>query len=262
VAAWRAAKLERAKGRVENMALIKCKECGSDVSTAAKACTHCGAKPSKPVGVIGWALVLIVGFSIYQCTARTTSAPSGTTAISAAPVAARSIPPQPVLSDEERKKRVLAATEGLISNRDEMEKVSFFQAKKRNLLSSRIEAYISLSDGTHPYLRVHSNYHGDDWVFYDTIKVMADETVIYEKKFARAEVLRNHASGAVWETADYLAREDDLAALKKIAAASRVTIRFSGRERQHDHKVTKQEASNIKKVIDAYEAMVVALGTS
>lgn len=34
------------------MALIKCKECGHDVSTEAKACTNCGAKPKKPASVV------------------------------------------------------------------------------------------------------------------------------------------------------------------------------------------------------------------
>ncbi|HCI3908997.1 TPA: zinc-ribbon domain-containing protein, partial [Pseudomonas aeruginosa] len=36
------------------MALIKCKECGAQVSNKAKACPSCGAKVPKSVGVIGW----------------------------------------------------------------------------------------------------------------------------------------------------------------------------------------------------------------
>lgn len=32
------------------MALVKCKECGGQVSTTAKACPHCGAKVPKPDG--------------------------------------------------------------------------------------------------------------------------------------------------------------------------------------------------------------------
>lgn len=42
------------------MAVVKCKECGNQVSTKAKACPACGAKPAKRVGVLGWLFVLLV----------------------------------------------------------------------------------------------------------------------------------------------------------------------------------------------------------
>lgn len=53
------------------MALTKCKECSHEISTGAKSCPHCGAKIKKPVGVIGWLLVLLVGFFVYRCTSST-----------------------------------------------------------------------------------------------------------------------------------------------------------------------------------------------
>ncbi|WP_420492355.1 zinc-ribbon domain-containing protein [Pseudomonas aeruginosa] len=42
------------------MALIKCKECGAQVSNKAKACPSCGAKVPKSVGVIGWLFVILI----------------------------------------------------------------------------------------------------------------------------------------------------------------------------------------------------------
>lgn len=42
------------------VALIKCKECGAQVSTKAEACPSCGAKVKKPLGCLGWTLLLIV----------------------------------------------------------------------------------------------------------------------------------------------------------------------------------------------------------
>jgi len=41
------------------MAIIQCRECGKEVSSEAKACPYCGAKPSKGLGI--GALVLIIG---------------------------------------------------------------------------------------------------------------------------------------------------------------------------------------------------------
>lgn len=52
------------------MALIKCRECGNNVSTAAAACPGCGAPVSKKQGSpIAGAVVLIVivGFAISTC---------------------------------------------------------------------------------------------------------------------------------------------------------------------------------------------------
>jgi len=42
------------------MAVGKCKECGGQVASSAKACPHCGAKVPKKVGVLGWLFVLFV----------------------------------------------------------------------------------------------------------------------------------------------------------------------------------------------------------
>ncbi|MED5492670.1 MAG: zinc ribbon domain-containing protein [Pseudomonadota bacterium] len=42
------------------MAVGKCKECGGQVASSAKACPHCGAKVKKSVGILGWLFVLLV----------------------------------------------------------------------------------------------------------------------------------------------------------------------------------------------------------
>lgn len=50
------------------MALRKCEECGSQVSTDADRCPHCGAKVKKPMGIARvTALVILVG-AIAKCT--------------------------------------------------------------------------------------------------------------------------------------------------------------------------------------------------
>jgi hypothetical protein len=42
------------------MALIKCRECGRDISNQAKSCPQCGAKVKKPVGPLGIFVVLVL----------------------------------------------------------------------------------------------------------------------------------------------------------------------------------------------------------
>lgn len=51
------------------MALIPCRECGAQISTSAKYCPQCGAKPRSAIGTIaiagvGFAIVLFVTFSV------------------------------------------------------------------------------------------------------------------------------------------------------------------------------------------------------
>jgi hypothetical protein len=50
------------------MALIKCEECGGDLSSTAPACVHCGAKNAVPGAMKGYAyLSLIIFFGVFWC---------------------------------------------------------------------------------------------------------------------------------------------------------------------------------------------------
>lgn len=50
------------------MSVKPCHECGNQVSTEAKACPHCGAKPKKPTSILNLVLVSLIGFAVIQCT--------------------------------------------------------------------------------------------------------------------------------------------------------------------------------------------------
>lgn len=47
------------------MALIKCTECGKEVSNGAGKCPHCGAKIKKSVGLVGIIFVALIGWAIF-----------------------------------------------------------------------------------------------------------------------------------------------------------------------------------------------------
>jgi hypothetical protein len=66
------------------MALVKCKECGEQVSTSAKNCPKCGAKPPKKTSIVTWIVLIFfvfVGYAAIQ--APSTNAPSGSASSSA-----------------------------------------------------------------------------------------------------------------------------------------------------------------------------------
>lgn len=57
------------------MALEKCKECGGQVSTEAKACPHCGAKPPKRASRAGVLFIVLVIIFIVGVKFGTPDAP-------------------------------------------------------------------------------------------------------------------------------------------------------------------------------------------
>ena len=48
------------------MALIKCKECGTEVSSKAKSCPKCGAKPAKKTSLITWFVLILIAYLVYS----------------------------------------------------------------------------------------------------------------------------------------------------------------------------------------------------
>lgn len=193
-----------------------------------------------------------------QSAAQSTPAPSPiATEVAVAPLP--SVAPE--LTKEDRKKIIVAATQNLKEQRDKMEGVSFYLNKKPVRAASRLETYLSIPDGSRVYLRMSPTYFGDNWIFYDSIKVMADDEVVYQRAMERRDVTRDNGGGSVWEVGDYLGSEIDISALRTIAASKTATIRFSGSERRHDHNMTKQELKNIQQILSAYDELKEKLGS-
>lgn len=62
------------------MALVKCKECGSEVSTKAKTCPKCGAKAPKKTSLFTWLVAVIVVVVMFNSFSSDPSSTSTTTA--------------------------------------------------------------------------------------------------------------------------------------------------------------------------------------
>lgn len=200
-------------------------------------------------------LKLIVGFFvaviIFQACSRTSEYTSNIKPATPATV----VPDVRLVDGDERKRVVLTHTKGLVQERDKIEKISFYSAGRPVYSRPGIDAYISLPDNMLPLLRMKPIYFGDNWIFYETVKIMVDDSVVYERSFKRSDIVRDNSAGSVWETADFVAKEPEVAVLKAIAASKSATIRFSGDERRYDHEVTSKERRDIKKILDAYEKL-------
>lgn len=75
------------------MALVKCHECGQEVSTEADKCPHCGAKPKKKTSLFTWIIAIFFGFIFFRAVLAPSSSSTATPASS--PTATQPQAPQP-----------------------------------------------------------------------------------------------------------------------------------------------------------------------
>lgn len=87
------------------MALIKCSECGKDVSDKAGSCPHCGVSPvvakRSSIGVIKLVMVLVFGVFVFKCVSNMESTTKyRDIGAGAQPAQATAAPPPPPRSPE------------------------------------------------------------------------------------------------------------------------------------------------------------------
>ena len=171
-------------------------------------------------------------------------------------------PQAKALTQKERNSIIAEATYELVETRDKMEKVSFYKmgdaeenSRRVVLGKERLSAYISVPDEGSPALRIRICYFGDDWIFFDRIKVMSDDVVVYEKSYEHSSVNHRNIGSHVLETADYPASSGDLDAIRKIASAKKSTIRLYGDSRRDDHELTESEIGALRTVLKAFDQL-------
>ncbi|MGK0269467.1 MAG: RNA polymerase subunit RPABC4/transcription elongation factor Spt4 [Cocleimonas sp.] len=78
------------------MALVKCKECGEEISSKAKDCPKCGAKPPKKTSLFTWLVLIIIVSVIYSVSQSSTSTSvTAKETSSASPKISSSVSPKP-----------------------------------------------------------------------------------------------------------------------------------------------------------------------
>lgn len=164
---------------------------------------------------------------------------------------------KPALTEQQRTELIAKATNGMELSRDKMEKVSFYTPKTPldDWTKQPIGTYISIPDGSRAFFRIYPHYTGDSWIFFQKVKVMADDQIVYTKDFPYESMHHSNSGGYVYESADYAAKDDDIEAMRKIATAKSVTVRLSGKEHQEDFEMSKADQKRIASVLQAYDEL-------
>jgi hypothetical protein len=168
-----------------------------------------------------------------------------------APVQAEA--PKPTLSKEERDSLVAKATAGMAAEHDKMESISFYTVKSDNMANTGLSTYVAVPDQGRAIFRVMPHFHADTWIFFNQIKVMADDKIVYDKSFQSVKMSHDNNSAGVFESIDYAADPSDIAAMREIAAAKSVTVRLSGREKREDFDLKTEDKQRIARSLKAYD---------
>lgn len=170
------------------------------------------------------------------------------------PIAPTSEAAKPALTREQRVALVKSATAGMTEERDKMESISFYSTKDEPWIGTGITVYLSVPDDARPLLRVVPHYHGDSWIFFTSVKVMADGKIVYDRSFDGLHMKHDNNVTGVYESVDYAAQADDVAAVRAMASAKNVTVRLAG-EKREDVDLAPADIARAKRVISAYDGL-------
>lgn len=148
-------------------------------------------------------------------------------------------------------------------DKDEVEGITwYFHKDMPEYIDTRsyIIPYIGVK-GNDAWICIRYNYTGDDWVFWKTLKIVADGEK-YTKSVGAFNTVRDNAYGAVWEWYDEVLNtnvalsSDELVMLKEIANSDKTIIRFEGDDYAEDLTVTSADKRMIKDALKLYGTFI------
>lgn len=134
---------------------------------------------------------------------------------------------------------------------DKIENITWYHDKTSPTYnnSNNIYLYIGHQIGS-TWLRARFQYTSDDWLFIESITVVADG-----RKFERTGLFERDNDSRIWEWLDSSVSHDDLEMMKAIASSKDATVRYIGRQYRNDRTITAKEKAAIKNVLVAYAAL-------
>ncbi len=239
------------------MALIKCRECGNDVSTKAEACPKCGAKRPRQTSLL---TKLVGGFLAIGVIGAVFGHHDGGGSGAAAPVATASPAPNaapagsaPGADDGTRRKAAARSSKTLASLRKKTDKIEgidwyFDTSSPSSLAANNVQVYLGMRPGGTPWLRLKMQYTDSDWLFIQDAIVVVDG-----RKFATVSgSWERDNDSTVYEWLDIPVESDNLPTVRAMAGAKEVTIRYEGRQYHRDRKLSPRELQAMRHVLSAY----------
>lgn len=143
----------------------------------------------------------------------------------------------------------------LVASPDEFRRITFYThpSEPRFIdIRSRISVYLAVPEGRPPGLRVKTVYTEDSWLFVSRVEVNIDGRV---SPFTSGEFERDNDT-EIWEWRDEVPRDRQVALLREMADADRVTMRFTGQTYYDDKNLNETDRRIIREVLAAYDELL------
>lgn len=147
----------------------------------------------------------------------------------------------------------------LSSKRDDMRGITWYRhpTSPKYINSNGFFLYFGKEDnGSFGELRLVARYYADDWLFITRAWAKADGVTIDVPQESNRLFgwERDHSDGKIYEWTDTaLTSPKDIAAVRKLAEAKSVTVRFEGKQYYNDRSLSSQQLKALRDVIAAYE---------
>ncbi len=145
----------------------------------------------------------------------------------------------------------------IYSKYDEFQDTRWFYGKdeKGNHTSKKSKFYIYGGGSKHSnsptFLRVVFQYRGDNWIFFDDVKIIYDG-ILENLDLSNHKYKRDAFYGGVYEIYDLAIDNSYIEKFNKICQAKTVKIRFTG-EYYYEFKLSKSDKEKVLNIIMAYE---------
>lgn len=116
---------------------------------------------------------------------------------------------------------------------------------------SYVLPYIGVQEGR-AWLGLRCHYTGPDWVFFESVTVVADGQA-FSCSFAYFDVQRDNQGGKVWEWVDVDMTDSELEMIRAIADSQVATVRFAGDLYEGEFTVKETDKQAIRDVLAAFE---------
>ena len=235
--------------------MIKCKECGKDISNTASVCPHCGhanvAIKKKnsgclKVGAIG-GLILLVFYLIGNNASSDITSSTDLDSNTVQKVVSSEIVAVKKPEDSARLKQL----SGLFTEKkDEFENVKWVKPKAKPQYINQNGAYLYFStvNENASNLRFVIQYAAEDWLFVKSVKFIVDGQN-FDYYSSRWET--DH-DGGIWEWSDEPARDNSLL-IEAIANAKSVKYRLNGTTYYKDKTLSPAYIKSIKNTLEYYK---------
>lgn len=242
------------------MALIKCRECGKEISKTAKTCPNCGAKnKNRPTSPITWLVVIILIISSlgFICnvffSSKTTSQSTSYQSSEPPPIDVA-----PGMTPDQLK----AATLHLRKKIDEVKNITWYYhqySPKYDNSRTAIQIYFGYSGNSpnNPCLLIH--YVAEDWLFISRYTIKADDASFEISpeygKIERDNGTLGNGEVGIWEWYNHSMSRQEMEMALAIIKSKKAIIRFEGKQYYKDYIIPQQEKIALKEVLAAYKQM-------